>query len=130
MQDYSFKLELSVRDYECDLQGIVNNAVYQNYLEHTRHEYLKSVGIDFAEFTKKGVNLVVVRAELDYKSPLKSGDKFIIALNFKRESRLKFAFYQDIYLGEKLILNAKVIGTSLNKSGRPEIPEELDRILN
>ncbi len=37
MIDYQFKLNFEVRDYECDLGGIVNNAVYQHYLEHTRH---------------------------------------------------------------------------------------------
>ncbi|NLI24182.1 MAG: acyl-CoA thioesterase, partial [Bacteroidales bacterium] len=31
---YYFELEMEVRDYECDIQGIVNNAVYMNYLEH------------------------------------------------------------------------------------------------
>ncbi|NSW95739.1 MAG: acyl-CoA thioesterase, partial [Bacteroidales bacterium] len=36
----SFRLEFTVRDYECDLQGVVNNANYQHYLEHARHEYL------------------------------------------------------------------------------------------
>ncbi|MFH1347726.1 MAG: acyl-CoA thioesterase [Candidatus Margulisiibacteriota bacterium] len=132
MQNYSFKLELSVRDYECDLQGIVNNAVYQNYLEHARHEYLKSVGIDFAALTKKGVNLVVIRAELDYKFPLKSGDKFVVCVNFVRESRLKFAFYQDIYRlpEETLVMKAKVIGTSLNQKGRPEIALEIDKLFS
>jgi acyl-CoA thioester hydrolase len=39
-----FSLEMKVRDYECDMQGIVNNAVYQNYLEWARHEYLLSRG--------------------------------------------------------------------------------------
>lgn len=132
MQNYSFKLGLSVRDYECDIQGIVNNAVYQNYLEHARHEYLKSVGIDFAALTQKGVNLVVIRAELDYKFPLKSGNKFVVGLNFVRESRLKFAFYQDIYRlpDEALIMKAKVIGTSLNQKGRPEIVPEIDKLLS
>ena len=46
--NYIYELEMKVRDYECDLQGIVNNANYQHYLEHTRHEFLTSVGISFA----------------------------------------------------------------------------------
>src|SRR3989339_930054 len=122
MQDYKFKIELSVRDYECDLQGIVNNAVYQNYLEHARHEYLKSIGLDFAECTRKGINLVVVRIELDYKFPLKSGDRFVVGLNFEKESPVRFVFYQDIYRlpDEKLILKGKVTGTALNEKGRPD----------
>ena len=36
---YIFELEMEVRDYECDLQGIVNNANYQHYTEHTRHAF-------------------------------------------------------------------------------------------
>ncbi|MFH1386238.1 MAG: acyl-CoA thioesterase [bacterium] len=131
MPTYQFKLNFKVRDYECDLQGIVNNAVYQNYLEHTRHEYLKSVGVEFAALTAKGVNLVVTRIELDYRSSLTSGDEFYVGLNFIRESKLRFAFVQDIYRlpDEKMILQGKVVGTALNQKGRPEIPAELDRLL-
>ena len=131
MQSYNFTLPMSVRDYECDIQGIVNNSVYQNYLEHARHEYLKSVGMDFRMYAQEGINLVVVRAELDYKYPLGSGDGFIVGLNMVRESKLKFAFYQDIFRekDKKLILKAKIIGTALNQRGRPEIPEKLDAFL-
>ncbi len=131
MENYSFTLEMHVRDYECDIQGIVNNGVYQNYLEHARHVFLKEIGVDFAALAKQGINLVVVRAELDYKFPLASGDAFVIGLNLKRESKLKFAFYQDIYRcsDSKLIMNAKIIGTALNARGRPEIPADLDRYM-
>ena len=38
--EYIFELEMQVRDYECDMEGIVNNAIYQHYLEHTRHEFI------------------------------------------------------------------------------------------
>jgi acyl-CoA thioester hydrolase len=128
-EDYSFSIEMDVRDYECDMQGIVNNSVYQNYLEHARHQYLKTVGIDFREFTEKGVNLVVIRAELDYKSPLKSGDSFVICLDMVRESPLKFAFFQDIFRLPDMrpVVKAKITGTALNGRGRPEIPAELER---
>jgi acyl-CoA thioester hydrolase len=129
---YAFTFELGVRDYECDMQGIVNNSVYQNYLEHVRHEYLKEIGIDFADYTRRGINLVVVRAELDYKSPLQSGDRFMVGLNLRRESQLKFAFYQDICRlpDMKPVVKAKIIGTALNGRGRPEIPEELVKCLS
>jgi len=130
-EPYAFTYDMSVRDYECDMQGIVNNSVYQNYLEHVRHLYLKSVGIDFRDFTMQGINLVVVRAELDYKSPLQSGDSFTVRLNMVRESPLRFAFYQDIFRlpDMKPVVKAKIIGTALNRRGRPEIPVELDRLM-
>jgi acyl-CoA thioester hydrolase len=130
-KSYTFLFEMSVRDYECDMQGIVNNSVYQNYLEHVRHEYLKQVGISFSDYTQQGINLVVVRAELDYKSSLISGDRFLVGLNFRRESVLKFAFYQDIFRlpDHKQVLKEKIIGTALNQKGRPEIPEQLATIL-
>ncbi len=128
---YAFLFEMSVRDYECDMQGIVNNSIYQNYLEHVRHEYLKKAGISFSDYTRQGINLVVVRAELDYKSSLVSGDIFLVGLNFRRESPLKFAFYQDIFRlpDHKLVLKAKIIGTALNQKGRPEIPAQLAALL-
>jgi|WetSurMetagenome_2_1015567.scaffolds.fasta_scaffold299323_2 acyl-CoA thioester hydrolase len=127
---YAFTHEMSVRDYECDMQGIVNNSVYLNYLEHVRHLYLKEHGIDFTEYTRQGINLVVVRAEVDYRSSLESGDRFLVCLNMKRESPLRFAFYQEICrLPEmKRVVSAKIIGTALNTRGRPEIPVEFEKL--
>ena len=65
-----FSSESEVRDYECDMQGIVNNSVYQNYLEHARHLFLRSKGIDFVEVTEKGIYFIVTRIEIDYKFPV------------------------------------------------------------
>lgn len=130
-EDYAFTLNLEVRDYECDLQGIVNNGVYFNYLEHVRHQYLRSVGIDFAAYAELGINLVVVRAELDYRSPLRSGDRFWVGVNVARESKVRFAFLQDIFLlaDTRPVLNAKITGAALNARGRPMLPEAMERLL-
>ena len=38
-KSYIFQLEMMVRDYECDIQGIVNNANYLHFMEHTRHQF-------------------------------------------------------------------------------------------
>ena len=56
-QPPDFTLTLAVRDYECDLQGVVNNAVYQNYLEHARHQYLQSLGLSLCPLPRTGPRL-------------------------------------------------------------------------
>jgi acyl-CoA thioester hydrolase len=129
--NYQFKLEFAVRDYECDLAGMVNNASYLNYLEHARHQFLKSKEIDFAQLAQKGIYLVVLRIELDFLFSLRSGDTFYVAVNSERVSRLRFGFQQDIYRlpDEKPVLKAKVIGTAVNDGGRPFLPKELEQIL-
>lgn len=122
-----FRLEMAVRDYECDLQAVVNNAVYQNYLEHARHEFLKSSGVDFAKLAAEGVNLVVVRVEIDYKYPLRSGDAFVVEVLPERISPVRIGFRQTIRRlpDGKEAIRALVVGTALNAKGRPRIPEDL-----
>jgi acyl-CoA thioester hydrolase len=126
-----FTTELQVRDYECDLQGIVNNAVYQHYLEHARHEYLNSRGLDFAELTALGVIIVVIRAELDYRQALKPGDRFSVSVSVKKLGRLRVVFEQEIrrLADNELMLEAKIIAVSLKDGERPYFPEELGKLL-
>ena len=94
--EYIFDLTLKVRDYECDLQGIVNNANYQHYTEHTRHEFLRSEGISFADLHNRGIDAVVARLQMAFKTPLRSGDEFVSRLALRKEG-IKFVFIQDIF---------------------------------
>ena len=96
MEKYIYELRMKVRDYECDLQGIVNNANYQHYLEHTRHEFLTSMGVSFAKLHEEGIDPVVARLSMSFKTPLTSGDEFISKLYLKKEG-IKYVFYQDIF---------------------------------
>ena len=123
---FAFSHEFAVRDYECDLQGVVNNANYQHYLEHTRHEYLISKGISFAKLHEEGLDLIVVKVEIEYKYPLRSRDRFIVRLNVEREGNAKLLFIQEISRmpDEKLIARAKVTGVA-SRNGRPVSPGSL-----
>ena len=96
MDKYIYELKMKVRDYECDLQGIVNNANYQHYIEHTRHEFLTSTGISFARLHEEGIDPVVARLTMAFKTPLKSGDEFVSKLYMKKEG-IKYVVYQDIF---------------------------------
>ncbi|MCP4399775.1 MAG: acyl-CoA thioesterase [bacterium] len=130
MENFQFTQIFQVRDYECDFQGIVNNSVYLNYLEHTRHEFAKQIGMDVVDLAGRGINLVVVRAELDYKSPLRSGDTVLVGANMEHVSRIRLAFNHSLYLQErdnKLIMQARIILAPVNERGRPFWPDELNR---
>ena len=109
MEKYIYELKLKVRDYECDLQGIVNNANYQHYLEHTRHEFLTSIGMSFAKLHEQGIDPVVARLTMAFKTPLRSGDEFISKLYLKKEG-IKYVFYQDIFRASdmKVVIKATV----------------------
>ena len=96
MENYIYKLEMKVRDYECDIQGVVNNANYQHYLEHARHEFLEQIGGSFSQLHLQGVDLMVSKITLEYKSPLRGGDRFVVCINMKRKGA-KLVFLQDIY---------------------------------
>lgn len=104
-----FETRMEVRDYECDIEGIVNNAEYLHYLEHTRHLFLKHCGLSFAEMHRKGVDAVVARMTLQYKAPLRCDDEFVSRLRIEKEG-VRYVFHQDIIRAcdNKLSLRAKV----------------------
>lgn len=131
MQDKAFRCAMSVRDYECDMQGVVNNSVYQNYLEHARHEYLKTRGLDFAGLTAQGIIVVVVRAEIDYLSSLRSGDEFVVSAVPRLEGRVRLVFEQQINSadGSRCYVRARIVTTAVNERGRPYFPESLRVLL-
>ena len=109
MANYIFELKDKVRDYECDLQGIVNNANYQHYLEHCRHEFLLAHNISFAELHEKGTDAVVARLTMQFKVPLKSRDEYVTKLWIKKEG-VRYIFMQDIFRlpDMKLCIRAQV----------------------
>ena len=123
---YFFTLEIAVRDYELDSEGIVNNAVYLHYLEHTRHAFVTREGIPFGNLTSDGLIPVVRRLEIDYRSPLRSGDVMLSSLWIERKGP-RFIFYQDIVKKQtgELVVSAVVTIVCMEKDGRINRGDEL-----
>lgn len=109
MKEFTYKCEMKTRDYECDVQGVVNNANYQHYLEVTRHEFIQSVGESFESWHNQGIDVMVSKITINYKASLHGGEEFISCLNLKR-SGVRYIFYQEIYRksDEKLCITAEV----------------------
>ena len=126
---YIFETQMEVRDYECDIEGIVNNANYLHYMEHTRHLFLRSRGLSFAAMHEKGIDAVVARMNLQYKTPLRCDDLFNSRLWIEKNG-LRYILHQDIYRvsDERLCVKATVELVCL-VNGKLANSEEYDRAL-
>lgn len=123
-----FEWHSEVRDNEIDQQGVVNNANYFIYMAHARHKHMKSLGIDFADYAARGLNLLLIHTEMSFKDSLKSGDEFIVTSEIVPQGRIRFAFQQQVIRksDNKVVTIATNTATCINtKTGRPEIPDEL-----
>ena len=118
---------MEVSDHELDRFGVVNNAVYQNYLEHARHAFLASRGISLTHLLEEKFRPVITRIDLEYLLPLQSGDSFSVQLWLTRLTRVKFQFFQQIQKIPSMqsTTRAHVIGTFLGPNDRPVMPEKM-----
>ena len=127
LREPHFEITMEVRDHELDRFGVVNNAVYQNYLEHARHAFLASRGISLTHLLEEKFRPVITRIDLEYLLPLQSGDSFSVQLWLTRLTRVKFQFFQQIQKIPSMhsTTRAHVIGTFLGPNDRPVIPEKM-----
>ena len=116
-QHYVYELEMEVRDYELDSEGIVNNANYLHYLEHTRHSFCTANGLSFAEMQVKGLVPVLNKVEIEYKTPLRSGDRSVSKLWLERKG-VRFIFHQDIFKSTGELSVTAVVSCVCLENGR------------
>jgi len=115
----SFDTEFSVRDYELDTQGVVNNSTYQNYLEHARHQFLKHIGLNFNQLHDDGTDAIVHKVELEYRRALRGDEQFVVRTTSHQQGNVRFVFIQNIYRlpDQELVLKGKVT-TAFMKHGK------------
>lgn len=128
LENYIFTHEMKVRDYECDLQGVVNNANYQHYMEHARHEFLETLGVNFGKLHEDGIDAMVAKITIEYKLPLRSGDKFVIGINLQRQGA-KIVFTQDLFrLSDGKLCTKGIVETICLENGRLTRGEIFDEV--
>ncbi len=123
-----FEHRMKVRDYECDVQGHVNNANYQHYFEVTRHEFLEQVGLNFYQLHLEGIDAVVARVDIRYKIPLIGMDEFLCTVTRIERQNVKYIFHQEIIRLRDNALCAKakieVVNLVNGKLSKPEVFDE------
>ena len=123
-----FSMLMEARDHECDIQGVVNNAHYQHYFEHARHRFLLNHEIDFAQLAKQGINLMVAKIEIEYKSSIRAHDQFYVTIKPHRESRIKVCFEQQIFNNQThtLLATARTTVVTVDDKNKPMRKSPLD----
>lgn len=115
---------LTVRPYECDSYGHVNHAVYVNYLEHARMQFLHAAGFDYKGLIAAGFFTVIARLDISYRSPAYADETLVIETESVDTRRIGGTFHQVIRRGETVVAEAEVHWCVVNGEGRPARPPE------
>lgn len=122
-----YEYRMKVRDYECDAQGVVNNANYLHYFEATRHEMMESCGLKLRDLTAANVIPLLRNANISYRHSLRGSDEFISRVRVEREG-LRYYFLQEIELIPDGTLCAKaeieVVCLINGKIAKPDLFDE------
>ncbi len=118
--------ELTVRSYECDSYGHVNNAVYVNYLEYGRMEFLKGIGFDYKAMVKAGYYIYITHIDIHYKASAYVLDKLYVDVYPIETGAVRGTLRQTIRKEDGTVCaEADVTWATVNTSGRPsKLPKE------
>ena len=119
--------KITVRTYECDSYGHVNNANYLNYLEYARYELLKEVGFDYPAMIKAGYGIYVARVEIDYVKPALADDELVIKSMSVKKGAVSGVIGQEVWRKDELLVRAKVTWAFVDSKGHPtKLPPQWD----
>ncbi|KAL2235010.1 UNVERIFIED_CONTAM: Acyl-acyl carrier protein thioesterase ATL3, chloroplastic [Sesamum indicum] len=112
----------SVRDYELDQFGVVNNAVYPNYCQHGFNEFLKAcTSSSFDKITRSGYSIALCGVSFKFVAPLKSGDRFFMNIKISGWSKTRLFLEHSIVKlpNEEPIMEGSATTVWLDKNYRP-----------
>ncbi|MCZ0210254.1 acyl-CoA thioesterase [Streptomyces achromogenes] len=91
-----FSVRVTVRGYETDTQGHLNQAVYLNYAEHARWSMLQAAGISQAGLVGQGVGPVALETTISFRRELLAGDEVDVTCAFEWGEGKTFRIRQEI----------------------------------
>ncbi|MEU9286211.1 acyl-CoA thioesterase [Streptomyces sp. NPDC048275] len=77
-----FSVPVTVRGYETDVQGHLNQSVYLQYAEHARWCLIAEAGIGQADLIAKGVGPVVLETTIRFLRELRAGEETEVTCGF------------------------------------------------
>lgn len=123
-----FETRISVRTYELDMLGHVNNAVYLNWLEEARLAAMQACGYEVRSLSQDWLTNIV-RAEIDFRTPTFYGDEILVTTELEAVGRTSFTLQSEILKlpGRQVVATCRAVLVWLDLGGRPSpVPPELE----
>ncbi len=123
------EITLTVRGYELDSYGHVNNAVFLQYMEQARWELFRSSGL-LGPLEKKGMKVVVIEATVRYQREARLFDNLLVQTRCRKAEPFMVFDHRIVRTSDHLTLARGKIKTVPLDHNRmvTDIPEELDTL--
>ncbi|CAL9394165.1 acyl-CoA thioesterase [Streptomyces sp. Tu 3180] len=119
-----FSVRVTVRGYETDVQGHLNQAVYLNYAEHARWSLLQAAGITQSGLIAQGVGPVALETTVRYRRELLAGDEVDVSCSFTWGDGKTFGITQTITKSDGTVAaEITAVGGVLDLGRRRLVPD-------
>ncbi|CAM5378687.1 Thioesterase OS=Streptomyces glaucescens OX=1907 GN=SGLAU_26750 PE=4 SV=1 [Streptomyces glaucescens] len=123
-----YSVPVTVRGYETDTQGHLNQAVYLNYAEHARWSLLQAAGIRQADLQAEGVGPVALETTIRYRRELLAGDEVEVTCEFEWGVGKTFRIRQRIVKADGTVAaEVEAVGGLLDLKARKLLPDPRER---
>ncbi|MFI9494499.1 MULTISPECIES: acyl-CoA thioesterase [Streptomyces] len=121
--------DVTVRGYELDTQGHLNQAVYLQYAEHARWELLRAAGVPQEKMLAAGIGPVQLEVTVKYRRELRGGERVRVSCAFVRGAGKVFEIRQRVTKEDGTVAaEIGAVGGVLDLSARKLIPDPLGRL--
>jgi len=112
------EIQIRVRYAETDRMGLLHHANYLVYFEQARTELLRTRGVAYKDLEDQGYFLVIVKAEVKYKSPAHYDDVLTIRTTVTRTTPIRLEHRYEVFRGGALICEGASTLACVDRSGK------------
>jgi acyl-CoA thioester hydrolase len=118
----SFETKIRVEYHHTDQMGIVHHSNYVKFFEVARTEWLRAMGITYAEMERRGVMMPIVDVAVKYRNPALY-DELISVTAFVDEvpmARMTFRYEVRGEDGREIATGSTTLGFIDSQTRRPQ----------
>jgi len=120
------EIEIEVRYYETDGQGVVHHANYFKYFELARVLMLREMGREYADLEREGIFLVVHSVGCKFLRPARFGDHIRLITKVTRTTAARIDHEYHGYVGDQQVVEGNSTIACVDREGNIcRIPEYL-----